>query len=633
MCGICGFFGPEDMQLAKRMNSVMFHRGPDDDGFYSDSRCTLAMRRLSIIDVSGGRQPIHNENGDVWVVFNGEIYNYIDLRRKLGNHRFYTNSDTEAIVHAYEEFGDGCVNHLDGMFAFAIWDSRRKRLFLARDRFGEKPLYYTLVGKRLFFASEIKSILQNAEVKRVLNQDALHWYLSFRCNPCQETFFRGIYKLLPGHVLSYDGSSLRVERYWSAGEIRPDYSRPEKSFVDEFLVRLEQSVRERLMSEVPLGAYLSAGIDSASVVALMRRHGPVRTFSVGFSEDSEELKGARQISEFLDTEHKEVIIRPDSSRIVPDVVWHLDEPVADPTCIPIYLLSKSVKPFATVVLTGDGSDELLFGYEQVKLVSLHKRYLQKVPSWTRGALVRVMSAFPKSIYDVLFRYASSLGDKGFDRFLSFARTEDPVRMYLYLVSIFSEEEKRELFRRHAGVDLYRELAHYFSGREGHDDLLINTVRMDESNILAEDMLMRSDKSTMAFSVEQRVPFLDHGLAEFLNSVPPGLKLRGLQDKYILRKSMSGILPPDCVKRKKTRFFTPIHAWFDGELRDISRQLLSREECERDGFFNYRYIENIFKNHEKSRLYYSRQLWALLVFKVWHRVFIEENSMCAPGGFV
>ncbi len=630
MCGICGFFAPEDKKLLKAMNSAIVHRGPDDEGYYSDSVCSLAMRRLSIIDVACGHQPMHNENNDIWIVFNGEIYNYLDLKKKLSSHRFYTKSDTEAIVHAYEEFDADCVKHLNGMFAFAIWDSVKKRIFIARDRFGEKPLYYTIKGGKLFFSSEIKSMLQNADIKRELNHVALNWYLSFRCNPKNETFFKGIYKLPPAHSLSYDGKSLKIERYWSSFGIKPDYSRDEASLVDEFGKRLYSSVNSMLMSEVPLGAYLSAGIDSASVVALMSRASshPVKTFSVGFAEDSDELKGARLLASHFKTEHREIIIRQDSVNVLPEVVWHLDEPVADPTCIPIYLLSKNIKPYATVVLTGDGSDELLYGYEQIKLMSMHWKYFQKAPVWTRSALIAIMRLFPKRAFDVMFRYASSLGDKGFDRFYEFARTNDPVGMYLSLVSLFSSDEKKQLLAG-LSIEFSHELSSFFKDAKTYDELIISAVRMDESNILADDMLMRSDKSTMAHSVEQRVPFLDHSLAEFIASVPPKYKLNGLQDKYILRKSMAKILPGNFAKRKKTRFFTPIHGWFEGELKDVSKQLLSAENCSKIGL-SHEYIENIFKNYSKSRLYYGRQLWSLLVFRLWHRLFIEEGAVSAPS---
>ncbi len=634
MCGICGFYGGEDRKLLRRMNDSMFHRGPDDSGYYSDRHCSLAMRRLAIIDVAKGHQPMHNEDGTIWIVFNGEIYNHLDLRAKLSRHRFCTNSDTEVIVHAYEEFGDDCVQYLNGMFAFAIWDSRRKRLFIARDRFGEKPLYYTFLGKKLFFASEIKAILQNQEVKRHLNPNALHDYLSFRCNSASETFFRGIYKLPPAHCMVYDGKKLVLKKYWNP-QISPDYGRTEGYFADQLFSSLKESVEMRMMSEVPLGAYLSGGIDSGSIVGLMSALGrePVKTFSVGFEDNFDELKAASFLASHFRTDHREIIVKPDAIDLLPKIVWHLDEPMADPTCIPVYLLSREIKPYATVVLTGDGSDELLYGYEQFKLISMHRRFVQKLPFPLRKSLPAFAGVIPKSLLDVFFRYSSSLGKKGIDRLGQFTATNDPAKMYLSLVSIFTEDEKRQLYSKGldksaAGIDLIADINEkYFSSRRGKSGMnfMADVVKLDVDKILAENMLMRSDKNTMAFSVEQRVPFLDHTLAEFLMSVPPELKLRGNVDKYMLRKAMARLVPAQTIRRKKSRFFVPIHRWFGTELGEIAKQLLQESR-----FFRQEYIEGVYRNFSKSRLYYSRQLWALLVFSVWHKMFIEDGISKKPG---
>ena len=637
MCGICGFYGHEDKALLRRMADVIAYRGPDDSGFFSDSVCSLGMRRLAIIDVARGHQPVHNENNDVWIVFNGEIYNYLELKSRLASHRFYTGSDTETIVHAYEEFGDDFVNYLNGMFAFAIWDSRKgkKRLLIARDRFGEKPLYYAFVGKKLFFASEIKCILQNPEVKRKLNFSALHDYLSFRCNSASETFFKGIFKLPPAHYMVYDGKKLVVKKYWNP-EISPDFNKSEKYFSDQIFERLKQSVKMRLMSEVPLGAYLSGGIDSGAVVGLMSALGsePVKTFSVGFEDNFDELQAASFLAGHFRTDHREIIVKPDAIGLLPKIVWHLDEPMADPTCIPVYLLSKEIKPYATVVLTGDGSDELLYGYEQFKIMAMHQKYVQMLPFPLRKSISAIAGVVPKRLLDVFFRYSSSLGDKGIERLGQFISTNDPARMYLSLVSIFSEAEKSQLYssevsKAAANMNLVDDInKHYFSGYNGSshnsNNFLSRVVKLDIDKILAENMLMRSDKNTMAFSVEQRVPFLDHSLAEFLMSVPPNLKLKGNVDKYILRKSMARLIPRQTIRRRKSRFFVPIHKWFGGELGSITKQLLYESR-----FFKKEYVDGIYNGFGKSRLYYGRQLWALLVFSLWHRMFIEDRISKMP----
>ncbi len=628
MCGICGFFGREDKELLKKMSEVISHRGPDDKGYYSDSICSLGMRRLSIIDVKKGHQPMHNEDNSIWIVFNGEIYNHLELREQLGKHRFYTDSDTEAIVHAYEEFGDDCVSHLNGMFAFAIWDSKKRRLLIARDRFGEKPLYYSFIGKSLFFASEIKSILQHPDFVRRINFSALHDYLSFRCNSTNESFFSGVFKLPPAHLLVYDGKTLVIRKYWNP-DLAPDFTKSEEFFSAQLFERLKQSVKMRLMSEVPLGAYLSGGIDSGAVVGLMSSLSdkPVKTFSVGFEHDFDELSEAKFLADHFKTDHKEVIVKPDAIGMLPKIVWHLDEPMADPTCIPVHLLSREIKPYATVVLTGDGSDELLYGYEQFKLIAMHRKYANKFPMLFRRHLPSVAGILPKKLLDVFFRYSSSLGDMGIGRFRQFLSTDDPAKMYLSLVSIFNEDEKGELYSGEikdavSRIALAEEInRNYFKGGKSS---LQQFVQLDIDKILAENMLMRSDKNTMAFSVEQRVPFLDHTLAEFLMTVPPGLKLKGGVDKYILRKSMAGLIPKQTIRRKKSRFFVPIHEWLDGELGGIARQMIESSD-----FFRKDYIDKIYRGFSNSRLYYSRQIWALLIFCVWERMFIGRSLSAKP----
>ena len=420
MCGICGFYAPENKSLLRKMTDSLFHRGPDSSGFYSDIHCSLGMRRLSIIDKANGQQPICNETEDTWIVFNGEIYNYRELKSKLQNHLFKTNSDTEVILHAYDEYGEFCLTHLNGMFAFAIWDLKNKKLFIARDRFGEKPLYYTFVGKKLFFASEIKALLQNPEIKRNINLFALEDYLSFRCNSNQETFFKGIFKLPPAHYLIYDGKKCIVKKYWELS-VTSNYSLSLETTSNLLFTKLKESVKSRLMSEVPLGAYLSGGVDSGAIVGLMSTLSkePVKTFTAGFGNEFDEFESARDISDHFHTDHQEILIKMDAIDLLPKVVWHLDEPLADPTCIPIYLLSEKIKPHATVVLTGDGSDEIFYGYEQHKLLYLYQKYMRKLPLSVRKKLPFLVKMLPKEILKRFFRYATLLGDKGVERFKTF----------------------------------------------------------------------------------------------------------------------------------------------------------------------------------------------------------------------
>jgi asparagine synthase (glutamine-hydrolysing) len=633
MCGICGFYGIEDKGLLQRMMKSLEHRGPDDSGTYIGRNICLGHRRLSIIDLKTGKQPISNENGTITIVFNGEIYNYKELRSYLESrgHRFYTKSDTEVIVHCYEEYGEECTKRLNGCFAFAIWDDNKRRLFLARDRHGIKPLYYTQFHNRFFFASEIKAILEYWEVKREVNIYALHDFLSYRCNSTEETMFKGIRKLMPGHSLSYEKKEVRIKKYWDV-KISPDETKSEDYYSKLLFKRLKEAVKIRLMSDVPLGAYISGGIDSSSVVGLMSKvvEEPIKTFSVGFGfeQEHDELKYARLISDTYKTEHKEIIVKPNTVKLLPKIVWHLDEPMSDPTCIPVYLLSERIKKYATVVLTGDGGDEQFAGYVQFKIMMLHKMYAQQFPHYVRKIIPPMVRFVPKRFLNLIFKYAATLGEEGFRRFSDFLKTDNKAKMYLDVVSIFSEEEKKELYSERTNeqtknIDMVKDInKQYFSD---NIDSLSQVVRLDTDKILAEDMLMKADKMTMASAVEERVPFLDHNITELTAKIPPNLKLNGLKDKYILRKAMEGIVPKDILKRKKTRFFVPIHNWFTGELKELTKQVLDEEIIKKQGFFNYRYIEKIFKNYGKSRLFYSRQLWSLLSFQLWHKVYIEKVS--------
>lgn len=631
MCGICGFYGLEDKGLLQRMMKALEHRGPDDSGTYSGRNICLGHRRLSIIDLKTGKQPISNENGTVTIVSNGEIYNYKELRSYLESkgHKFYTKSDTEVIVHCYEEYGEECPKKLNGCFAFAIWDDNRRKLFLARDRHGIKPLYYTKIGNMFFFASEIKAVLEYEETKREVNINALHDFLSYRCNSIEETMFKGIKKLMPGHSLSYDYREVKIKKYWDV-QISPDETKPEDYYRKLLYKRLKEAVKIRMMSEVPLGAYISGGIDSSSIVGLMSSlvEEPIKTFSVGFGfeQEHDELKYARLIADTYKTEHKEIIVKPDTVKLLPKIVWHLDEPMSDPTCIPVYLLSERIKKYATVVLTGDGGDEQFAGYVQFKIMMLHKRYAQQFPHYVRNIIPPMVRFVPKRFLNLVFKYAATLGEEGIKRFSDFLKTDNKAKMYLDVVSIFSEEEKRELYsditnEQTKNTDMIKEInKQYFN--DGLD-FLNQVVRLDTDKILAEDMLMKADKMTMAHAVEERVPFLDHNITELTAILPPSLKLNGLKDKYILRKAMKDIVPKEILKRKKTRFFVPIHNWFTGELKELTKQLLDEEVIRKQGFFNYSYVEKIFKNYEKSRLFYSRQLWSLLSFQLWHKVYIEK----------
>lgn len=639
MCGISGF-NFEDRALIKKMCDVITHRGPDQGGIYTDKGISLGHRRLSIIDLSEkGTQPMCNENKDIWIVFNGEIYNYKELRSDLENkaHKFRSETDTETIVHAYEEYGEDSVKKLNGDFAFAIYDSRKKKLLLARDRLGIKPLYYYLDGGRIIFASEIKAILQH-KIKKEVNLESLSKFITLRYIPPSETIFKNIYKLKPGHLLSYDlkNKTHTISRYWapdiSNGNILPA---SESFFIKKIQNLFKDCVNRRLMSDVPLGAYLSGGIDSSSVVAMMsmiskeaNSKEEVKTFSVGFGygEEIDELQHAKHISEHFGTNHKEYTVKSDLVKLLPKIAWHSDEPLADPALIPVYLLAQNAKKEVTVVLTGDGGDEVFAGYEQCKFLMLMEK-MKKISLIKKTVLPFAVKNSPKFLLNRFFKYASSLGDEGIKRAVNLLRSDGKGSSYLDIVSIFNEEDKKavlldDAYKKIKSPNLSRWLdAEYFNNKNNY---LNQILAMEMETVLPEDFLMKADKMNMAHAVEERVPFLDHRLVELSFTIPPKLKLNGFNEKYILKKAMADFIPKKIISRQKQRFYVPIDLWIREDLKYWADILLDRETIKRQGYFDYAYIEKIRRNYSKSRLYYARQLWSLLAFQLWHRIFIENE---------
>ena len=629
MCGICGFSW-EDKQLIKQMMVQIKHRGPDQNGNYVDSNVSLGHQRLSIVDLTkSGKQPLCNEDGTIWITFNGEIFNYLEIKEGLlkKGHRFSSNTDTEVIVHAYEEYGPDCLRLFNGFFAFAIYDSRKKLLFLARDRMGVKPLYYTFVNGQIIFASEIKAILECHDVKREVNRAALESFLTFRCNTLNETMFKGIYKLPPAHYLLYSNSrkerKVELKEYWQIKTAVEEGS--EQFYAAKLKESLIKAIKYRLMGEVPLGVYFSGGIDSSAVVGLLHQFStaPIKTFSVEFAgaRESNEMKHANQLAAKFNTDHHVLQVQPDTVKLLPKISWHLDEPMSDPTSIPTYLLSEFTKKKCTIVLTGEGADEILGGYEQYKLVKIHQNCIKRMPQLVRKRLVMTAKMAPKALLDKLFKYSSSLGEEGLKRFDNYLRTDDPAQAYLELVSIFNLEEKKEILGE-VKFDFRKEFQEkYFSQHSLLNSLLLTEIK----TILPEDLLMKVDKNTMAFAIEARTPFLDYNLVELAFKMPEKLKLNGLTDKYILRKSMQGVLPAEILKKKKERFFVPIDSWMDAELGDLMKQLLSKDELNKHKLFNPSYLEKVNRQLEGSRLFYMRQLWSLMSFQLWHKTFIDEEK--------
>jgi asparagine synthase (glutamine-hydrolysing) len=554
MCGIAGFIDywsrnsgdtTERGRLLKRMCDVIRHRGPDDDGFFLKTGVALGMRRLSIIDVAGGAQPISGEDGSVTIVFNGEIYSFQELRPQLENHghTFATNSDTEAIVHAYEEYGAACVNHLRGMFAFAIWDEKERELFIARDRVGKKPLYYTITKDGTFvFGSEIKSILEHPEVDREIDLEALDAYFTLGYVPDPLSIFRGIRKLPPGHHLTFSSRGLSIQQYWDFN-FKPSASRNPDDYVDELRALLSESVRLRLISDVPLGAFLSGGIDSSTIVALMARHmdQPVKTFSIGFHEDSyNELKYARLTATKLGTDHHEFFVTPQICDVIDELVWHFDEPFADPSAIPTYMVSKLARDHVTVVLSGDGGDELFAGYTHY-VVQESRRAFGALPRTLRQSVMRPLSyRLPHGAWGRNYLHNISL---------------DPIDRYLDSMSNFTELGKGSLYTddfRNAlrTKDYLARTFREFAAKVHTNEPLDQLLYIDGKTYLPGDILVKVDRMSMATSLEVRVPLLDHKLIDFVTRVPASLKLAGTETKQLLKRVAKDLIPSEILNRPK-----------------------------------------------------------------------------------
>lgn len=628
MCGIVGIVRNDgsdvDQVLLERMCAAIRHRGPDDDGFYVNGSVGLGMRRLSIIDLESGQQPIHNQDRTAWIVFNGEIYNYRELRdtlEKLG-HRFYTNSDTEAIIHAYDQYGADCPKHLRGMFAFAIWDEKTQELFLARDRVGKKPILYSQVNGQFVFGSEFSALLLHPNISRDINREAIHYYLSFMCVPAPLTAYRAIKKLEPGHSLRFrqrDGQ-IDIQRYW-----QPNFSQKtnlsEEEAGERAVELLREAVRVRLMSEVPLGAFLSGGIDSSAVVALMSEEssGPVKTFSIGFEEqDFSELHHARRVAEHVGAEHHEFIVRPDALEVLPILVEHYGEPFADSSAIPTYYVARETRKHVTVALNGDGGDECFAGYERYAAMRLAERYC-KVPGVMRESVIKQMVGLLPSSELRRGRV------RDLKRFLDSASLA-PVERYLRWVSVLDRKTKTELYTEEMihetrNFDPANWLSPWFARANGAG-VVDASLLADTMTYLPNDLLVKVDIASMAVSLEARSPFLDHHVMEFAASLPENLKLRGLTTKYLLKRVLKKLVPVENLNRAKMGFGIPIGHWFRGPMQKFLGERLLSEKALSRGLFKSKEVARMFEMHTRGERDYSPQLWTLLMLELWFQRFID-----------
>ena len=634
MCGIAGIVAPDRLQADDRervrlMRDILTHRGPDDAGLFADEFAALGHRRLSIVDLAAGHQPIANEDETAWIVFNGEIYNHADVRPQLeaAGHRYRTRSDTETILHAYEQWGDACVEHLRGMFAFAIWDAPRRRLLLARDRLGVKPLYWALANGRLLFGSEIKALLESGLVEAAANTARLPELLSTRYLSGPETLFRGISRLLPGQTLVYENGRVDIRTYWDVpvGRSNAEVERlGDAEAVERFRELLEQSVRIRLMADVPLGMFLSGGLDSSAIAALMARmiDRPLQTFSVAFKDRAySELDYARQVSRAIRADAHEIVIDDeDFFGALPRLIWHEDEPIAHPSSVPLHFVSALARDHVKVVLTGEGSDELLAGYG---------KYPRALVNWRAGAAYgvvpgvvrdwvarRIVPSLPSSVR----RYASR-------SFLAMPRT--PEAMFFDNFAAIGLERQRSLLRPpYAAADAeqaYGPSRARFDAPNGASTVLDRLLYTDLKTYLVE-LLMKQDQMSMAASIESRVPFLDHHLVEFVAALPPRLKLRGFRTKWILREAVRSILPPDILSRRKMGFPVPFGIWMRGRWTGMARDVLLDSRSRQRGIIDPIAVERLIDAHASGRMNGSDAIWALLNLELWYRTFIDGDGV-------
>ena len=626
MCGIAGFVDADrnltqspsrveaEFSLVHKMCEVIRHRGPDDEGIHAAPGVGLGMRRLSIIDLAGGRQPIHNETRTVWVVFNGEIYNYQQLRSELESlgHQFYTSSDTETIVHAYEQWGEDAFRRLRGMFGIALWDAPKRILLLARDRAGQKPLHYTQRGSRLFFGSEIKSLLAAGAVEPKLDLAALDHYLAFLYTPRDASIFEGVHKLPPGHYLRWQDGRIDVRQYWQIAA-EETFTGSEADAIAALGSVLQDSVTSHMVSDVPLGAFLSGGVDSSAVVGMMARASsrPVKTFSIGFDDPAfDELEHARTVARHFGTDHHEFVVKPDGLTILGDLIGHFDEPFADSSAIPTWYVSEIARRHVTVVLSGDGGDELFGGYDRYLP---HPRVAQFDRLPVPGLKTAARLAWP------LLPHGAR--GKNFLRHVS----QDAAARYLDSMTLFPADERAALYaagaRQALASGAEARLAGHFQRFERlpHDSRM---MRFDFETYLPEDVLTKVDRMSMAHSIETRVPLLDNDVIDFAATLPSRFKIFEGRRKHILKETLRPLLPAGILDRRKQGFGIPLGNWFRGGLTGLFSDVLESPRAKQRGYFEPAFVQRLLREHLAGQRDHTLRLWQLLVFELWHREYLD-----------
>ena len=621
MCGICGVVSfqpnaPADRSTLLQMNTSLRHRGPDDEGYYEDDQVSLAMRRLSIIDLHTGQQPISNESGTIWVVYNGEIYNFQSVRAVLEQrgHIFKTQTDTEIIVHAYEEYGDECVTFFNGMFAIALWDARERRLFLARDRLGIKPLYYWSDADKLVFGSELKALTRHPDVPRQVDLAALDLFLTLEYIPAPYTIYEGVFKLLPGHLLVVEKGKLKITQYWDV-PYQP-ISQNEEECGEILSGLIKESVRLRLISDVPLGAFLSGGIDSSTIVGYMSQSAnePVRTFSIGFEDDTyNELPYAAAVANHFGTKHHFEVLKSDHTDLTEQLVAHFDEPFADTSVFPTFLVSKLASREVKVVLSGDGGDELFAGYDTYLAEKLDRYYGRLPRSLRQQVLPKFAGWLPlqpakKGLINKVKRMVEG-------------SASDPSLQHVRWMMFLNSSEKNSLYRSELRATHYdhhtTDFFHRYFEKANCFDRLAQQQYVDVKTYLADDILTKVDRMSMAVSIEARVPLLDYHIVEFALNLPAHMKLHGARTKSILRQAVKNMVPQLVLEKPKEGFSIPMKNWLCTSLKPMMLDLLSKAALQKHGYFDHQVVEEWIQEHLDGRFNHSHRLWALMVFEMWH----------------
>jgi asparagine synthase (glutamine-hydrolysing) len=621
--------------LLENMTDALLHRGPDNAGYYREAGLGLGHRRLSIIDLAGGDQPIFNEDESLLIIFNGEIFNFMELREGLlqRGHRFRTHADTEVILHLYEEEGPACLRHLNGQFAIAIYDRTRKRLFLARDRLGIKPLYYVSLGRRFLFASEFKSILRYPDFDPTLDPDAVHDYLALRYVPGPGGMFRELRKLPAAHYAIVEDGNVHLQRYWEPELYAGPFPNSEAEYLEGFAAQFERSVKSQLVSEVPVGAYLSGGLDSSVIVAAFSRlvTEPVRTFSVGFDYEYDELTQAAETARLLGCKHTEISCRPEDIALLPEVVYHLDEPVGDAIVIPMFQLSREARKQVTVVLTGEGSDEILGGYLFHRALLAGHHLARFTPRFLRERILApAVALIPDALINLAFDYPAELGQRGKLKVADFLRLLEPSRLpqaYRHLISLFDDRDTGSLYT----ADFRSRLQNHSRGiapspAAAATPWLNRIIDLQFEHWLPDDILMKQDKMAMANSIEGRVPFMDHELVEYVLRLPPGMKIRRGTSKYILRRYAERMLPAAVTARRKQPFYVPLDKYFaHPAFQELMHDTLSGQAVRERGIMQPDTVARLCRSMDKGEFIHAKQVLSLIILELWFRIMMDHRG--------